>query len=279
MNEFRADLHCHSTCSDGSLTPAEIVSLAKQVGLSALSITDHDTVEAYASAAPLCLENQITLISGVEFSTQFEETSIHILGYGFDPDHPAITQLCARHTERRRQRNLEILSLLSKHGMDISEDDLTDAASAILKEKRHSIGRPHIALAMVKKTYVESVQEAFKKYIGDGRPCFARGMAFSIQETIDTIHQAKGVAIIAHPHLIAHPHIVNALLEMNFDGIECYYGTFSTKDNARWLKIARKKEWLITGGSDFHGDIKPNITLGRSWIGEEHFNALQNRLK
>jgi len=277
MTEFRADLHCHSTCSDGSLSPKEIIHLAKEIGLSAISITDHDTVEAYVSAIPLSKELGLTLLPGIELSAAMNGISVHILGYGFQPDDPIIRSFCERHVKRRQERNLAILNLLQKHGMSISEEDLKTLPST--ENVRSTIGRPHIALAMVKKGYVETIQDAFKKFIGEDKPCYTSGYSFTVEETIDIIHQAKGLAVIAHPHLINHPSILQALLTMNFDGIECYYGNFSSRDYERWLKIAKKHNWLVTGGSDFHGAIKPGLSLGSSWIDEKAFQAIQQHIK
>lgn len=269
MNDFRADLHCHSTCSDGTLTPIEIIKLAKKIGLKGLSITDHDIIEAYKTTLPIAQEAGITLISGVELSAYHNRTSVHILGYSFSTESPIIEEFCLRHTRRRLDRNRQILTLLSKHGVHITEEDIQCEQGS-----KHTIGRPHIALAMLKKRYVNSIQEAFHKYIGEGRSCFSSGGYFSVEETIDVIHKAGGLAIIAHPHLIENQQTLNDLLSMNFDGIETFYARFPLPQNEKWNKIAEKKNWLITGGSDFHGEIKPTINLGCSWINEEKFKPL-----
>lgn len=274
MNVFRADLHCHTTSSDGSESAEKVIMLAKQAGLSALSITDHDTVAAYETAIPAAKQQNIILIPGIEFSTVLQQTSVHILGYGFRVDHSAILSLCNKHTERRKNRNLEMLECLKKHGMSLEYEDLTDAIPMELALPGRSIGRPHIAFALVKKGYVETLKEAFERYIGEGRPCFVQGASFSVDDTIDAIHQAKGIAVIAHPHLIKKTEILKELLDKNFDGIECYYGRFPATAHERWLKIAKYKNWLITGGSDFHGNAKPNQNLGCSWIGQEPFQAI-----
>jgi 3',5'-nucleoside bisphosphate phosphatase len=274
MNEFRADLHCHTTCSDGSATAEEVIQLAKKSGLSALSITDHDTVAAYEEAALMASEAGILLLPGVEFSTVLKQSSVHILAYGFQVDDKAITKLCAKHTERRMSRNLSMLELLAKQGMPLVYEDLVDAIPAKLASKGRSIGRPHIAFAMIKKGYVKSPQEAFDKYLSEESSCFVQGDSFTVDETLDTIHSAKGIAIIAHPHLIKNTGLLNELLQKDFDGLECYYGKFPATSHERWLKIAKHRNWLITGGSDFHGIAKPNLNLGCSWIGQERFQAI-----
>jgi 3',5'-nucleoside bisphosphate phosphatase len=272
MNEFRADLHCHSTCSDGTLTPEKLIQHAIDIGLRGLSITDHDTTEAYKTAIETAKQAGLELVSGIEFSSSHQKISVHILGYSFDPFHPAILNLCSKHDLRRQERNQQILERLSKLGIPLQHDEIE-----IPSEKHQTIGRPHIALAMVKRGYVESVQEAFKKYLGEGRLAYVSGSAFTIEETLQTIHEAHGFAVIAHPHLIEKSSLIQQLSEMNFDGIECYYGTFHLEQEERWIKMAKRKNWLITGGSDFHGEIKPTIPLGCSWVNQETFNILQTR--
>lgn len=278
MTLFRADLHCHSTCSDGSLQPTELVDLAIKSGLKGLAITDHDTIDAYKTAIPTAVKNGLQLISGVEFSTVLGDVSVHILGYAFSLQNTGIQTFCKKHQQRRLQRNNEILALLTEKGMPITEEELIlsvtpeDNPSAI-----PVIGRPHIAKLMVKKNYVTNIREAFHKHIGEGRPCYAKGNFFTPEETIKVIHEAKGFAVIAHPHLVDSSKTLTKLLQLNFDGIECYYAKFPASDHEPWLKIARHRNWMITGGSDFHGDIKPMIPLGCSWVDEDHFNILQNR--
>ncbi len=275
MNEERYDLHCHTNCSDGTLTPREILHLAKSIGLTGISITDHDTIAAYDTAPEIATALGITLLTGVEFSASHKGTSIHILGYGFPITAPTIAELCQRHIVRRGHRNALILELLKKHKMPLSVEDVTLPFSKSLS----TIGRPHIAQAMVTKGYVPTISDAFKKYIGEERPCYAAGTPHSIEVTLEAIHAAQGVAVIAHPHLINNGAILDAILKMNFDGIECYYGNFTNQRNTRWLEIAKKKKWLITGGSDFHGDMKPAQTLGSSWINGELFAQIQERTR
>jgi predicted metal-dependent phosphoesterase TrpH len=274
MIEFRADLHCHTTCSDGTVTPEEIIKLAHQIGLKGLSITDHDTIEAYEKAFPLAEEYHLSLIPGIEMSSVHRHTSVHILAYSFPLNSPVIQRFCLTHQQQREERNQKILDLLTAHGMPLRLEDLPNHPSS-----NRTIGRPHIALAMIKKGYVNSIQEAFLKYIGEGKPCYVLGRYFTAQETIDTIHQAKGLAIIAHPHLIGDSQILLDLLKMNFDGLEGYYGRFHLSEQERWVKIGMRRNWIITGGSDFHGTIKPHLPLGSSWVNQETFEILEKHFK
>lgn len=266
---FRADLHCHTTCSDGTCTPEELLKLAVKEGLSGLSITDHDTIEAYETAAILAPTLGLKLGSGVEFSSHFQGMNVHILGYGFNLKDAGIRALCERHVLRRERRNACILDKLRLKKMPLDE--------GVLRAKSHgTIGRPHIAALMVEKGYVKSLREAFDSYIGDGKSCFDPGEPVSSEETIAVIHQAGGKAFIAHPQLFKQQDKVRDLLNLPFDGIECYYARFNLEREDKWLKIARLKGWLISGGSDFHGLVKEHIPLGCSWVDEDTFSRIFN---
>ncbi len=264
---FRADLHCHTTCSDGTFTPDQLVRHAKEIGLSGLSITDHDTIEAYPIATKVAKEVGILLGTGVEFSSVFKEMSVHILGYDFLLDDPDLIAFCKKHEQRRLERNQVILEKLRAHRMPIAESEL-------LARGEKSIGRPHIAQLMVEKGYVNSIKHAFQLYLGDDKPCFYRGKSFSSEETIDIIHQAQGKAFLAHPHLLDHRRKIRELLQLPFDGIECYYARFFPADEKKWIQIATERKMLISGGSDFHGSVKDYIPLGCSWVNQETFSKI-----
>lgn len=174
MKDFRADLHCHSLCSDGTVSPEGLVQLAIKVGLSGFSITDHDSIEAYPAAMLEAKKLGLEMISGVEFSSVHKGVSVHILCYSFSLGDSFIHQLCHTHKIRRHNRNREILRKLNAQGMFITEEDISQSVYD-LPEGRRTIGRPHIAQAMMRKGYVKTVSEAFKKYLGDGESCFAPG--------------------------------------------------------------------------------------------------------
>ncbi len=266
-SQFRADLHCHTNFSDGEDSPETLLQHAAKQGLPGLSITDHDTVGAYSCAQPLAQELGLMLLNGVEFSAAFRDEPIHVLGYSFSLDSPAIADLCARHTKRRVERNRLILEKLRGLGIAITEEEMAESAV-------QTTGRVHIAKLLVKKQIVPTIKDAFKKYLADDKPAYASGERISVEETIETIHEAQGIAILAHPHLIRRTSITRSLLCLPFDGIEAYYARLYPSLEARWVKEAQKREWIITGGSDYHGAVKPHNSLGSSWVGKETFDKL-----
>ncbi len=269
IDSFRADLHCHTICSDGSLDPKEIIDLAIKSGLSALAITDHDTVDAYKEAIPYAKEKNFILGTGVEFSCEFKNQSIHVLGYDFSLNNPQFLDYCSRQQEKRLHRNRDILTKLKRFRIDIEENEIL-----ALHHKASTIGRPHIASLMVKKGYVRSIQEAFQLYLGDDKSCFVPGEPFPVVEALSVIHEAGGKAFVAHPHIYNNANFIRDVLLHPFDGIECFYGRAHYDKTRRWQKLAKHKELLISGGSDFHGEAKPYISLGVSWVNREIFYSI-----
>lgn len=265
-----ADIHVHSNASDGTCSPTELVLLAKEKGLSGLSITDHDTTLAYQEAIPAAQKIGLKLGVGIEFSCVFEENDVHLLGYDFDLNSPSIAALCLRHQNRRAHRNMQIIEKLRAQNIDVSLDEIENTEG--------TVGRPHIADLMLKKGYVGSIKEAFNRYLGEGKSCYARGDVLTVDETIETLHEAHGKAFIAHPQLLSHAFPIQDLLEKPFDGIECWYGNLSSKSAEKWERIAHQKNWLMSGGSDFHGSIKPDIALGSQGVSEEIFNQIFEHL-
>jgi predicted metal-dependent phosphoesterase TrpH len=242
------------------------------MGLSGLAITDHDTTLAYDTAVAAAKEVGILLGTGIEFSCEFEGTSLHLLGYDYLLHSPAVEQLCIRHRKRRLERNRAILAELKKQGMPIEEEEIFQ------NHVGNSVGRPHIAQAMVRKAYVGSIREAFHRYLGEGEKCYVAGEPFAPEEAIGALHEAKGKAFIAHPHLIPKGMPLGKILELPFDGIECFYARFPKNNCDKWLQIAEKKGWLISGGSDFHGDSKPDAPLGSSFVDRKVFDSLFQNL-
>ncbi|MBS0290849.1 MAG: PHP domain-containing protein [Proteobacteria bacterium] len=271
LHLYRADCHCHTTFSDGSLNVHALLDLAKEKNLQGLSITDHDTIDAYASAIPYAKSLGITLVSGIEISTELERTPIHVLGYAFNLQYPGLKTFCQQLQQEREKRNEKILERLAKFKMPISLQELRATFG------NGTIGRPHIAKMMVTKGYVKSMKQAFARYLGDKGRCYVGGYQVEVQTAIELIQQAGGYAVLAHPHYIQAKKHLSKLLTMPFDGIEAYYGHLGIKQVQPWLDIAMQKNWLITGGSDFHGEKKLFHSLGCSWTPQDSFKLLIER--
>lgn len=272
QSEFRADLHCHTICSDGTDEPRVLLRLAKQAGLQGLSITDHDTLDAYTPELFADAESLgIKLLPGIEISSEQEDSSVHILGYGFDLADPGLKEFLVHMQKRRGERNRAILQKLTARKMPITEEELKAFAT------HRTIGRPHIAQLMVKKGYVQTERDAFELYLKEGALCYAPGIKYQPSEVIDEIHKAKGKAILAHPHFFKKGSFLRKLLGLPFDGIECYYAKLAKVLELPWLKIAKERGLIATGGSDYHGSLKPHISLGCSWVNQSTFEQLIQR--
>jgi predicted metal-dependent phosphoesterase TrpH len=269
---FRADLHCHSTFSDGTFTPKELIELAEEKGLNALSITDHDCIGAYSEALSLAKKKGLLTLPGAEFSATFEEHSVHVLAYSFDFTSPSLIAFCRAHADRRKERNEEILSKLRKNGFALSMEELDQHSSRV-------IGRPHIAEALVKKGYLKDTLTAFRYFLGEGKSCFALGPEISVEKTLEAIHKAKGLAVLAHPHLLRNKKRVERLLRLPFDGIECLYALMTPLQNHPWLELAARKNLLVSGGSDFHGRAKPQVPLGAATLEQTYFEPFYNHFQ
>jgi hypothetical protein len=273
--EFRADIHCHTNCSDGSDDPIALLHLAKTVGLQGLSITDHDTLSGYTPKLfETAKELGIEILPGIEISSEWERSSVHILGYGFDLEDIAFRTFLEEMQRRRTERNRGILEKLAKFKMPISEKELQALAEQLPYQK--TIGRPHIAQLMIQKGYVSTTQEAFEKYLKEGACCYSPGIKYTPRDVIEKIHLAKGKAVLAHPHFIKRGHFLKSLLSLPLDGIECYYAKLPKAQEIPWLQMAKDRNWIATGGSDYHGALKPRITLGCSWVNRTIFDKLLN---
>lgn len=263
----RYDLHTHTCYSDGSHTPKQLIEAAKVLGLSGLSITDHDTVEAYYHLP----ETDMKIGIGVEFSAFLNDDSVHVLGYDFILDHPEITALCDRHQTRRYDRNLAILKNLQKIGINIPEDELYQ------RFQERSVGRPHIAQLLVERGICNSIEHAFRELLGEGKKAYAQGDRVSVEETIDVIKKADGKAFLAHPHVIQKNKILKELKKFPFDGVEVFYAKYPKSAVLGFENLATTQNWLMSGGSDFHGDFKTFNALGSSWVDKERFDMIFKR--
>ncbi len=260
-DERTIDLHAHSACSDGTLTPAELVRKAKESGLSALALTDHDSVDGIKEAAAEAEKIGMEFVPGIELSTA-QGAEIHILGLFIDPENEDLQNTIKALRESRSTRMACMCENLQKLGFDIT---LEDAAKESGSEKFTS--RPHIALAMVKKGYCTTVQECFDKYIGFGKPAYVKKALLSANDAVKLIRKAGGIAVFAHPHQTGFDNekldeLVKELKKDGLNGIEGYYTEYTKEHISDFRALAEKHSLMLSGGSDYHGSTKPHIGLG-----------------
>lgn len=265
---MRIDLHIHSTASDGTLSPTEILTRAATCGLGAIAITDHDTVAGVKKALGIERPPSLHFLSGVEISVSplaaFQDSgTFHILGYGIDVNDPVLTEALNVLQAARRSRNPKIIDRLNALGVDITMAEVIEDAG-----DTDQIGRPHIARLMVKKGLVPSIDDAFQSYLAVGGPAYVSKYRLDCDGAIDIIRSAGGIAVLAHPFLlrlkggVTLEDFVATLKSMGLGGIEAHYPAHSPDQTAEYIDIADRQELLITGGTDFHGSLKPDIQMG-----------------
>lgn len=257
------DLHAHTTASDGSYAPRDLVELAKKRGLSAVGVTDHDTLGGWDEAVAAGAELGVEIVPGVELSTAYPGGRFHILGYYIARESRLGDEL--RELQRERaNRNDIIIENLTRLGVPVTWEAVRSYAGP-----DGVIGRPHFARALMDAGHVSSTQEAFDRFLADGAPAYATKKVLTPAQAIALIHEAGGVAIWAHPTRskdVSHTHLearLRDLLEAGLDGLETYYAAYTPEEQAWCEQMARKYGILGTGGSDFHGVSKPDIHLGR----------------
>ena len=268
------DLHTHTTASDGTFAPNDLIALAKQKKVEILSITDHDAVDGLDELANL--PEELVFISGVEISAEFPKT-LHILGYGFDEKNQALRKTLNDLQEFRKNRNLKMINKMKKYGFDISWEELKEEA------KGEIVGRPHFANIMFRKGYVDTYQEAFDKYLKKGAPLYLNKKRLEPDKAIELILNADGIPVMAHPYQTKLDDkelekLVKQLKDFGLMGIEVFYSQHSDKQIKQYLEYSQKYDLLITGGSDFHGENKPEIKLGQNVFYNYIFNFLHKVL-
>lgn len=256
------DLHLHTTASDGILSPSRIVHYAKENGLQAIAITDHDTIEGNTEALNEGADVGLEVIPGVEISAQFDLGSMHILGFFIDIENRTLNERLTRLQETRAERNPKMAQKLRDLGLDVTFEEVLGASGG------GQVGRPHFAHVLITKGYVRSVQEAFDRYLGKGAPAYVDKFRFNPSEAIGLIREAKGIPVLAHPFTIDLPsyHQLNALLgEMvrtGLMGIEVYYPEHTRDQVSLYQGLAEDHGLLITGGSDYHGFVADKAQIG-----------------
>ena len=258
---MKADLHTHSTASDGQYTPSELVQLAKKRGLEVLALTDHDTVDGLGEAVQAGKEAGLRIIQGIELAAA-EYPTFHILGYNFDPTSPALAALCHKLKEGRDQRASKMIGYLRGKGVVLSLQEIEALAGG------HIVGRPHFAQALVRHGYVSNNREAFERFL-DTEEFYQQveRPKPTAQTCVETIKAAGGKVSLAHPYQIGVKdtvleEIIQNLTLCGLDAIECFYPKYTPEQQVFYLNMAERYGLHITGGSDFHGErVKPDIQM------------------
>ncbi len=256
------DLHIHSTASDGSLSPAEIIETARKVGLRAIAITDHDTVEGSVEALRHQDSSGVEILPGIEISVSFDSGTMHMLGYLMRLDDVSLGQTLKVVQEARANRNLEIIRRLQDVGVDISYDEVLKVSGG------GQIGRPHIAQVLVHKKAVQTIDEAFNKLLKKGRPTYVERYRLLPVEAIQTILGAGGVPVLAHPFTLNAKtegdldRVLADLKQAGLKGVEVYYPGHGPELTALYERLADRHGLLVTGGTDFHGMVSPGVHIG-----------------
>jgi predicted metal-dependent phosphoesterase TrpH len=257
----RLDLHLHTTHSDGSCTPTEVIALAHKAGVTALAITDHDITTGVFEATMAGQAHGIDVIPGIEISSTFENSELHILGYFLDYEDAQLNERLTRLRESRHRRNPKIIERLQAAGIDITYDEVRALAGT------DSVGRPHIARVLMEKRVVASAKEAFDQWLADGRPAYVPRELPTPSEAMQWIREAKGLPVLAHPTWVKTTEgtltdLVRRLKADGLDGVEVHYSTHTPRQTRDYLALAKQLDLLVTGGSDFHGLTKPDIDVG-----------------
>lgn len=239
---MNVDLHMHTTCSDGVYTPEQLTAMAAERGIRILSITDHDTVAAYHDHT---FADGVTVIPGIEMSSEYDGEDVHILGLHIDPSAPVLVDYCRCFRERRFKRAMEIVDKCISLGYDLDRKTLEERAA-----QGGTVGRPHIARLLVEKGYFSDVHAVFDELLYRNGPAYVPYHRNRIDECITRIHEAKGYAILAHPGLLKRT--LHDVLRYSFDGLEVYHPNNRGRFD-EFLQIVKKRKWLVSGGSDFHG--------------------------
>ena len=245
------DLHTHSTASDGKCSPDELVAFAAQAGVTTLALTDHDTVGGCAEAAASCRQHHIEFIAGIEITAVASDRDVHVLAYFFDLESASLGAFLSDQRRHRVDRVREMLVRLEGEGIHLDSEAILAPG---LADASRSVGRPWIARALVAAGYVSSVTEAFDAWLARGRPGFVPRVGAAPEEVFARIHDASGIASLAHPGLIGHDEWIPRFAAEGLDAIEAFHSDHDAADTARYLGIASAIGLAVTGGSDFHAD-------------------------
>lgn len=266
-----ADLHLHTRHSDGTYTPAELVEAAVGHGLSAIALTDHDTLEGCAEVGRLAARAGIGFLAGTEITADLHGRELHILGYLVDPCHAGLREALDGAQKVRQDRVREMVARLNAIGIPLAAEAVVELAAC------RAPGRPHVARALVAGGHCTNLDEAFDRYLKKNRPGWVPKWKMSAQRAVELIHEAGGIAVMAHPGLNHDDGVIERLAGFGLDGLECHHPKHGPAAVGKYLEMARVFGLLVTGGSDCHGRSKNRPTMGTVRLAWEHVEALRAR--
>ena len=262
------DLHMHTTHSDGTYLPRDLVKLAKKKGLRCISVTDHDTMSSFEECAEEAKKLGVELIPGIEISADFEPGTLHILGFFLDRNHPKLKATLSEIQKAREERNPQIVKKLNELGISITMKEVEAESGG------KQVGRPHFARVLLKKGAVKTMEESFRKYLAKGKPAYVDKRRLSSHEALQRIREAGGIASIAHPKQmrLVEPELskeIERLVVEGLGGLEAYNSCQNREEAQLYTRLAKRFNLFVTGGSDFHGANKPDVELGNLGDGAE----------
>lgn len=266
-----ADLHLHTNFSDGTFTPEELVQRAAKEGLKTIALTDHDTLEGCSRTAAACQQAGLEFIPASELTAELNGRELHILGFYLDAENQKLQIELARFQEVRQRRIHEMVERLNALGIPLKVEEVFELANC------KSPGRPHVARALVQAELCSNIDEAFEAYLKIGRPAWVSKFKMSASNAIELIHQAGGLAVLAHPGLTRVDELIPQLVEAGLDGLECFHTKHTNTVADRYLEMAKQFGLLVTGGSDCHGKSKGKPLIGTVKVAYEYVERMQER--
>jgi len=268
-----ADLHLHTSFSDGTYTPEELVERARAHELAAIAVTDHDTIEGCARAAAACAQHHIEFITGTELTAEAKGHELHLIGYFINVAHPRLNAELVRFQLIRQNRIREMVERLNALDVPLEAEAVFALANC------QAPGRPHIGRALVQAGYCSHLDEAFERFLKRNRPAWVPKSKISAHDAIDLVHEAGGVAVLAHPGLNRCDHLIADLAAAGLDGLECFHSKHSTSACAHYVEVAEQHDLLITGGSDCHGMNKGQPLIGGIKLPYSYVQRLKDKVE
>lgn len=267
-----ADLHLHTSFSDGTYSPEELAMHARQHSLATVALTDHDTVDGCARMKAACEGLGVGFISGCELTAELNGDELHLIGYFIDLENAGLLEQMARFQKVRQERILEMVEKINKLKVPLKAEAVFAIANC------HSPGRPHVGRALVEAGLCATMDEAFERFLKKNRPAWVPKFKISAADAISLVHSAGGLAVLAHPGLNRSDSVIPLLVEMGLDGLECYHTKHPRSYVEHYLGMARNHHLLVTGGSDCHGMNRGKPLIGSVKLPHEHVDRLEARV-